>query len=297
MSKQKESSETHNESIDEKKTELKECFIITPIGKNGSSTYAKTEGLISSVLKPVLLEFGFYPLPAHHIDNSGSINKQIIDKIVNCELVIANLTEINPNVMYELAVRHSFGKKVITLAEEETKLPFDIVDQRTIFYEDSMLGVDILKPRLSKAIESLLKEDESKPISNPVYDAVKQVAAIQGLPSEQQDALSILLDRLDIMDNQLKSINRYFPNRRVSQYSESPLLTKFKVETTSLQSAEQLNSLIKFLAEFDILITDIESLKDKNIIHIKSNFPINPPELKNKLDQHGISFRSISGQE
>src|SRR5690606_14208783 len=234
MSKQKESSETHNESIDEKKTELKECFIITPIGKNGSSTYAKTEGLISSVLKPVLLEFGFYPLPAHHIDNSGSINKQSIDKIVNGELVIANLTEINPNVMYELAVRHSFGKKVITLAEEETKLPFDIVDQRTIFYEDSMLGVDILKPRLSKAIESLLKEDESKLISNPVYDAVKQVAAIHGLPTEQQDALTILLDRLDMMDNQLKTINKYIPNRRIDKYIGFPSLNSFEIETKSL---------------------------------------------------------------
>ncbi len=51
----------------EEKTELKECFIITPIGSPDSEIFKKTEGLINSVLKPVLNEHGFEPLPAHHI--------------------------------------------------------------------------------------------------------------------------------------------------------------------------------------------------------------------------------------
>lgn len=70
------------------------------------------------------------------LDSTGSINKLIIEKIVNCELVIANLTSVNPNVMYELGIRHSFEKRVITVTEHGTKLPFDIIDQRTLFYSD-----------------------------------------------------------------------------------------------------------------------------------------------------------------
>ncbi|WP_153847525.1 hypothetical protein [Sphingobacterium paramultivorum] len=190
----------------ETSSEEKECFIITPIGSVGSETFTKTEGLIQSVLAPVLKKFGFTPLPAHYINKSGSINKQIIEKIVNCELVIANLTSVNPNVMYELAIRHSFGKSVITMAERGTKLPFDIVDQRTIFYDDSMKGVDEVKPLLETAIEiALANDDVEQKISNPIYDALNQFAQIKSLPAEQQDGFEIILERLDKIESQVIS--------------------------------------------------------------------------------------------
>ncbi|MEN5054376.1 hypothetical protein [Sphingobacterium kitahiroshimense] len=184
------------------KNEIKECFIITPIGGSDSEIFRKTEGLISSVLKPVLEKFNFIPMPAHHINEAGSINKQIIQRIINSELVIANLTNINPNVMYELAIRHAFGKKVITMAEHGTKLPFDIVDQRTIFYDDSMIGVEIVKPKLEIAINSILNDTEiDLKISNPIFDAINQFATIQNLPADQQDGFVMLMNRLDKIEN------------------------------------------------------------------------------------------------
>ena len=181
--------------------ELKECFIITPIGSVDSDVFKKTEGLINSVLRPVLLDHGFKPIPAHHIDSGGSINKQIIEKIVNSELVIANLTGINPNVMYELAIRHSFGKKVIIVAEHGTKLPFDIFDQRAIFYHDSMHGAENFKPNLSKAIKKCIDESVDKQnVSNPVFDAIKTLAEINNLPTGDRDAIEIILSKLETFE-------------------------------------------------------------------------------------------------
>jgi len=51
------------------------------------------------------------------------------------DLVIADLTYHNPNVFYELAVRHLNKKPVIHLIKKGEKIPFDINDRRTIFYE------------------------------------------------------------------------------------------------------------------------------------------------------------------
>lgn len=189
-----------------KSQEMKECFVITPIGSPESEIFKKTEGLINSALRPVLKDHGFIPLPAHHIDSTGSINKQIIEKIVNSELVIANLTGVNPNVMYELAIRHSFGKRVITVAESNTKLPFDIIDQRTIFYQDSMHGLDFFKTELSKSIKKCLAEDEeSQNISNPIFDAVRRVAEIKNLPKEDQDVLGIIIEKLNELTHKVNS--------------------------------------------------------------------------------------------
>lgn len=243
--------------------EFKECFIITPIGSIGSEIFNKTEGLINSVLKPVLEKFNFIPIPAHHINDSGSINKQIIEKIVNCELVIANLTSINPNVMYELAIRHSFGKKVITMAENGTKLPFDIVDQRTIFYEDSMIGVEKVKPLLDKAIYSCLNgKDKDEIVSNPIYDAINQYAAIKNLPEEQQSGFSMIMNRLDKIENKIqnpisqkisKNLFGFSPVKPASDYE----YVRYILDTDQLSRNDffvDLNSLLNSSSnKFDII--------------------------------------------
>jgi len=104
-----------------------------PIGEEGSLTRDKAEDVIESIA-PVLEEHDFIWDTSHKITKPGSISKQLIECILNYDLVIVNLTELNPNVMYELAVRHSTAKPVITIAESETKLPFDNTSERVIFY-------------------------------------------------------------------------------------------------------------------------------------------------------------------
>lgn len=147
----------------------KKCFIATPLGTVGSEIRKKAEGVIDSVLRPVLEEdFKYEVIVPHEIDQLGSITQQIIIHLLNDELVIANLTGLNPNVMYELAVRHAARKAVVCIAEEGTVLPFDIAAERIAFYDDKMAGVNILKKKLAGAIESAEQEQEH---DNPIYRA------------------------------------------------------------------------------------------------------------------------------
>ena len=124
----------------------KKCFIITPIGNTDSEIFRKTKGVIDSVIKPVLQEHGFSDIkPAYEITEQGTIGNQIISRIIGDDLVVANLTGNNPNVMYELAIRHITAKPIVTICENGTILPFDIKDSRTIFYKNDMYGVTELR--------------------------------------------------------------------------------------------------------------------------------------------------------
>lgn len=179
----------------------KKCFVVTPIGGGDSPTRRAADGLISSVIKPLLNTLGFDVFVAHEISITGSISRQVIEHILEDDLVIANLSELNPNVMYELAVRHCTGKPVVALAESGTRLPFDISDERTVFYTNDMRGVYELTPALKLAIEDVLVRGET---DNPISRTQKNRVLMETL--DQGDAKTILIDRLDNIEALLKDI-------------------------------------------------------------------------------------------
>lgn len=152
-------------------TNKKTCFIITPIGDTASNIRRKIDGLIDEVLEPVLSKLGYKVVVSHRISDPGSVTNIIIQKIYDSELVIANLTGNNPNVMYEVAIRHACAKPIIHITESIKDLPFDIMDQRTIEYTDDMAGAFKLKEDLNKIVQNINDEDTA---DNPITKALKQ---------------------------------------------------------------------------------------------------------------------------
>jgi hypothetical protein len=187
------------ESIAENSDDLSlndQCFIITPIGDINSDIYVKAMGLIDAVIRPVLKEFKFNAVAANHISSPGSINKQLLKAILEDKLVIANLTGLNPNVMYELAVRHAARLPIVIMAETGTRLPFDITDQRTIFYNDTLAGLNDAKSQLRLMVEKALTDKEP---DNPIYQAAEQSSILKQLPAN--DPFKLILERLDRIEN------------------------------------------------------------------------------------------------
>ena len=162
-----------SEQIEQKKIETKNCFIITPIGKETDPIRRHIDGVLDEAIIPVLKDKYNYEIKvSHRMSNIGSINKQILESIYKSELVIANLTNLNPNVMYELAFRHATGKPVITIAEQGTNIPFDVIDNRTIFYINDPIGMRQLRSDLGLFLEST---NISKNDYGPIIDTLKSI--------------------------------------------------------------------------------------------------------------------------
>lgn len=208
----------------------KTCFIITPIGNSNSAIYRHINGVIRSVIRPCLEKAGFTKIKAaHEINELGSINTQVITSILDADLVVANLTGTNPNVMYELCLRHAIAKPVIHICEEGTDLPFDIKDSRTIFYRNDMLGVDELK----EALETMLCEiDYTKDYKdNPIYNARAVNSIMKESGGENLGAL--IISRLD-------SINAYIANIQKRESNSSKRMREYEgVSVTKLEDSPQ----------------------------------------------------------
>jgi len=107
------------------------CFVMAPIGKEGSEIRQRSDTILKHI-SPVAEECGFEALRADKISESGMITTQLINDVINDPMVVADLTDENANVFYELAVRHAAHKPYIQIIEKGQKIPFDLAGIRTI---------------------------------------------------------------------------------------------------------------------------------------------------------------------
>lgn len=135
-------------------SEKKNCFVICPIGKAGSSERVRSDALLKHIFTPVLAEKGYKPVRADQIPKAGMITTQIINLVVESPLVIADLTGGNPNVFYELAIRHATGRPYIQIIESGSAIPFDTSGVRTISLNHRDLdSVEACKAEIGRQID------------------------------------------------------------------------------------------------------------------------------------------------
>src|SRR5437763_15857894 len=102
------------------------CFLIAPLSGRDSPTRSRTDRLVREVLAPALAPLDFDVFHADHVDLPGQVMRQVIELTVTADLVVADLTDANPNVFLELGLRLATGKPVIQVSHDVTRLPFDV---------------------------------------------------------------------------------------------------------------------------------------------------------------------------
>ncbi|MBF0508678.1 MAG: hypothetical protein HQK57_07115 [Deltaproteobacteria bacterium] len=107
-------------------------------------------------IQPLVEEMGFDPVRVDDIADPGIIISDIWTYITEASVVIAEISEANPNVYYEVGMAHSLRKPTLLLAKRGTHLPFDVRPHRCIFYDNSIPGRSRLQDSLRKSLEALL---------------------------------------------------------------------------------------------------------------------------------------------
>lgn len=111
------------------------CFVVSPIGSNGSEVRRKSDCLLEYIVRPAFEKLGFSDVTRVDVaDETGMITTRIINRLNDADWVVADLTGSNPNVFYELGIRHALQKPVIHMTTDLSVIPFDIAQQNTIVY-------------------------------------------------------------------------------------------------------------------------------------------------------------------
>jgi len=108
------------------------CFYITPIGSVESEQRKHSDLFLGTFIEPALQSFNLKVVRADGIDKPGIITKQVIEHIIRSRLVIVDLSYHNPNVFYELALRHMMRLPIVQIIRKADNIPFDINQMRTV---------------------------------------------------------------------------------------------------------------------------------------------------------------------
>lgn len=138
------------------------AFVIGPIGDKDAddrsdARVAYEEGIqvFEDVIAPACTAFGLEAVRADMISQTGEIPEQIFRQLRDCPVVIADLTGANPNVMYELGLRHTTGRVTIQIGEKG-RLPFDVAAIRTIMFKRTEAGLVQARKDLAKSLAANL---------------------------------------------------------------------------------------------------------------------------------------------
>jgi hypothetical protein len=110
------------------------CFYITPIGEEGSEERKHSDLILGQIVEPAIESLGLdlRVLRADRLTQPGMISQQILQNVLGARLVVADLSYHNPNVFYELAIRHATGLPTVLITRSSDRVPFDIADLRVV---------------------------------------------------------------------------------------------------------------------------------------------------------------------
>jgi hypothetical protein len=150
------------------------CFVIGPIGAAGSEIRKAADNVLKYVIKPAAESCGYRLLRADKISDPGLITHQIIKQLRDADLVVADLSQGNPNVFYELAVRHALRKPVVCLIPPGERPPFDVADVRAVPLHLDVPGLEeTTKPELISEINAWKAGNRASASINPITAAIE----------------------------------------------------------------------------------------------------------------------------
>lgn len=183
-----------------KSKKKKQCFVIAPIGEEESEERKWSDEVLELVIKPAAEKFGYKVFRADHIQQAGTITTQIIQLCAEADLVVTNLSDLNANVFYELAIRHAVGKPVIQLIERGQNIPFDVMPVRTLTFDRTTPSSFLDCQEQMKAFIKRMEEGATEP-DNPITTAI---GALQ--LSESENPLEKVATRMMSMLEELLSV-------------------------------------------------------------------------------------------
>src|SRR5215207_2389242 len=177
-----------------------------PFGKkrDNGGMLINFDSVYNNLILPAIEETGLKSIRADEEKVGGIIHKPMFERLILCEYAVVDLTTANPNVFYQLGVRHSVRpySTVLLYAEGTKQLPFDIAPLRAIPYKLDYSG----KPdqqandKAKKILKNRLSEAQNPNTDSPIFQLV------EGFPDIQHIKTDVFRERVNYSEDLKKQL-------------------------------------------------------------------------------------------
>jgi len=272
----------------------KSCFIIMPITtpehfveryKGDADHFAH---VLDHLFIPALENAGFNPISPVS-EGSNVIQAEIIKQLSSCELVLCDMSILNPNVFYEFGIRTALDKPVALVIDNKTKpIPFDtsILNFHTYDSSVELWSIEKEKQALTEHVQEAYKKSKDH---NDLwkYFGVAQTGMFKPEEAEMGEKIDFIMNKLSALESEQKELVLYKKFEPVasdfSTYQQPFLVTHphdWGVSTSKSKSQSDINFL-NIHNELESIRKVQEQLKSKVEKSAQKNKPEEPDSSNN----------------
>ena len=178
----------------------KRCFAIMPISDPPGYEEGHFNRVYSHLIKPACAQVGIEVIRADDVKRTNYIILDIIQKILQSDLVICDLSGKNPNVLYELGIRQAFNLPVVLIKDKQTDRIFDIQGFRTLDYTET-LRID----KIQHDIKDLVSAIEETMLPKP--EDINSFTKLLSIKSATFNEITPLSQETSLILNSLQDIS------------------------------------------------------------------------------------------
>jgi tetratricopeptide (TPR) repeat protein len=163
------------------------CFVLMPFGtkSDGTGTGIDFDAVYEHLLAPAIRAAQLEPIRADEEVTGGIIHKPMFERLILCEYAVADVTIPNPNVFYELGVRHAVRPySTVLVFAATTRLPFDVELDRGLPYSLDPAGTPTNLQAARQRLTDRLIAARDASVDSPVFQLIEGFPQIDRLKTD-----------------------------------------------------------------------------------------------------------------
>ena len=241
-----------------------DCFIIMPIGDVDGYPKGHFGHVYNNIIRPSCEMCGYKAIRGDEVKETNLIHLDILKKLIETPIAICDLSNRNPNVLFELGIRQAFDKPVVLIQEKGTPRIFDITPLRYLEYSNEMKYHDVLsmQQKLKDAIKATASATDDDTNVNSIVKllALNNSAQIPDLKNGKESLA------LEVLQAEIKNMRQMMEHIIFKDKNQSTKHPSFYGNDSFFSSVE----FHRILSELDILIAPNKIPKNEQIDQWKS---------------------------
>jgi hypothetical protein len=220
------------ENIKKETTQSNDCFIIMPIADPDGYDKGYFKKVYEDLFKVACDKSGFHAIRADEVQQTNLIHLDILQKLIDSPMAICDLSNRNPNVLFELGLRQAFDKPTVLVQECGTPKIFDISPLRYTEYRKELKYREVLEDQesIAEALKATKKATDNGEGINSIINllSLSSPASLKDVTdNDSAKMLQIVMSEMNELRTDFRRTLRRIDEKEMHQ---SDIVNRFEME-------------------------------------------------------------------